>query len=49
MLLTLTVVHGWHTKQINFVQAFAQAPVEKSVNIELDFEQYEVNDWCVFY
>ena len=30
MLLTLTAVHGWHTKQIDFVQAFAQAPVEKT-------------------
>jgi hypothetical protein len=31
MLLTLTAVHGWHTKQIDFVQAFAQAPVEKTL------------------
>ena len=30
MLLTMTAVHGWHTKQIDFVQAFARAPVERS-------------------
>jgi hypothetical protein len=31
MLLTMTAVHGWHTKQIDFVQAFAQAPVKKTL------------------
>lgn len=31
MLLTLTAVHGWYTKQINFVQAFAQTPVERTL------------------
>ena len=32
MLLTLTALHGWHTtKQIDFVQAFAQAPIEKTL------------------
>ena len=31
MLLTLTAVLGWHTKQIDFVQAFAQTPVEKTL------------------
>ncbi|KAI2497837.1 hypothetical protein MHU86_16671 [Fragilaria crotonensis] len=31
MLLTMTVAHGWYTKQIDFVQAFAQAPVEKTL------------------
>ena len=31
MLLTLTAVHGWHTRQIDFVQAFAQAPAEKTL------------------
>jgi hypothetical protein len=28
MLLTLTAVHDWHTKQLNYVLAFPQAPVE---------------------
>ena len=35
MLLTLTAVHGWHTKQIDFVQAFAQAPVEKTLYMKM--------------
>jgi hypothetical protein len=35
MLLTLTAVHGWHTKQIDFVQAFAQAPVEKTLYMKV--------------
>lgn len=42
MLLTLTALHRWRTKQIDFVQAFAQAPIEKTLymrvpaGIELD-------------
>ena len=35
MLLTLTAVHGWHTKQIDFVQAFAQAPDEKTLYMRM--------------
>jgi len=35
MLLTMTVAHGWHTKQIDFVQAFAQAPVEKTLYMKV--------------
>ena len=35
MLLTLTAVHGWHTKQIDYVQAFAQAPVEKTLYMKI--------------
>jgi hypothetical protein len=35
MLLTMTAVHGWHTKQIDFVQAFAQAPVEKTLYMRI--------------
>ena len=31
MLLTMTALHGWHTKQIDFVQAFAQSPIEKTL------------------
>ena len=31
MLLTMTALHGWHTKQIDFVQAFAQAQIEKTL------------------
>jgi hypothetical protein len=35
MLLTMTVTHGWHTKQIDFIQAFAQAPVEKTLYMRI--------------
>lgn len=35
MLLTMTVAHGWHTKQIDYVQAFAQAPVEKTLYMRI--------------
>ena len=35
MLLTLTALHGWHTKQIDFVQAFAQAPIEKTLYMRI--------------
>jgi Reverse transcriptase (RNA-dependent DNA polymerase) len=42
MLLTLTALDGWHTKQIDFVQAFAQAPIEKtlymSVPVRIELE-----------
>jgi hypothetical protein len=29
LLLTLTVVHGWHTRQLDYVLVFPQAPVEQ--------------------
>ncbi|KAI2512019.1 hypothetical protein MHU86_2307 [Fragilaria crotonensis] len=35
MLLTLTAAHGWYTKQIDFVQAFAQAPVERTLYMKI--------------
>ena len=35
MLLTLTALHGWKTKQIDFVQAFAQAPIEKTLYMRI--------------
>ena len=35
LLLTLVGVHGWHTKQLDYVQAFPQAPVEKDLYMEL--------------
>jgi Reverse transcriptase (RNA-dependent DNA polymerase) len=31
MLFTLTAMDNWHTKQIDYVQAFAQAPVKKTL------------------
>ncbi len=38
MLLTMTAVHEWHTKQIDFVQAFAQAPVERTLYMKVPAE-----------
>ena len=35
MLLTMTALHNWHTKQIDFVQAFAQAPIEKTLYMKI--------------
>jgi hypothetical protein len=35
MLLTMTAVHGWYTKQLDYVLAFPQAPVEKELYIEV--------------
>ena len=35
ILLTLTALHGWTTKRIDFVQAFAQAPIEKTLYMRI--------------
>ena len=35
MLLSMTALHGWHTKQIDFVQAFAQAPIERTLYMKI--------------
>ena len=29
LLLTLSLVHGWHTRQIDYIRAFPQAPIER--------------------
>ena len=29
LLLTMVAIHGWHTTQLDYVQAYPQAPVEK--------------------
>ena len=45
MLLTLTALHGWHTKQIDVVQAFAQAPIEKTLYMKIPAGiTFECND-----
>ena len=31
----MTVAHGWYTKQIDFVQAYAQAPMEKTLYMRI--------------
>ena len=34
-LLTLTAVNGWHTKQLDYVAAFPQAPVERELYMKI--------------
>jgi hypothetical protein len=34
-LLTLALLNGWHTRQIDFVQAYPQAPIEFNMYMEL--------------
>ena len=31
MLLIMTAVHGWHTKKLDYVAVFLQAPVKREV------------------
>ena len=35
LLLTMTAVHGWHTKQLDYVAAFPQAPVERELYMKI--------------
>ena len=35
LLLILTAVHGWHTKQLDYVAAFPQAPVERELYMKI--------------
>jgi hypothetical protein len=35
LLLMLTAVHGWHTRQLDYVLAFPQAPVEREIYISI--------------
>ena len=34
-LLTMTAVHGWHTKQLDYIAAFPQAPIERELYMKL--------------
>jgi hypothetical protein len=34
-LLALTVIHGWHTVQLDYVLAFPQAPIEREIYMEI--------------
>ena len=51
MLLILVAINGWHTKQIDYVQAFPQAPVEKDLYMKVPtgFKVQEGNnkDYCL--
>jgi hypothetical protein len=35
LLLTLTAVHGWYTRQLDYVLAFPQAPVEREIYMSI--------------
>ena len=35
MLLTMSIIHGWHARQIDFVLAFPQAKVRTSIYMHL--------------
>ena len=35
MLLILSIVHGWYTKQVDYVLAYPQAPAEKPLYMKI--------------
>jgi hypothetical protein len=35
LMLTLVLMHHWHTRQIDYVQAYPQAPIEREMYMEL--------------
>ncbi|GAX15565.1 hypothetical protein FisN_3Hu032 [Fistulifera solaris] len=35
LLLILVLIHGWHTKQLDYVLAFTQAPVERDLYMKI--------------
>ena len=35
LLLILSLIHGWHTLQLDYVLAFPQAPVERELYMKL--------------
>jgi len=35
ILMTLTSIHGWHSRQLDYVQAFPQAPTDRDLYIEI--------------
>ena len=35
LMLALVLLNGWHTKQINYVMAYPQAPVERQMFISI--------------
>jgi len=51
MSLTLSAVHGWHTKQIDYVLAYTQAPVEKELYMHIpkgfDIEGHDTKDFVL--
>ena len=34
-MLTLTLIHSWHTRQIDYVQAYPQAPIDRPMYMNI--------------
>ena len=51
LLLTLTAVHSWHTKQLDYVLAFPQAPVEKELYMAIpkgfEIDEGKMDDYAL--
>ena len=51
LLLTMTAVHKWHTKQLDFVLAFPQAPVEREIYMKVpkgfELDEGDSNDYVL--
>jgi hypothetical protein len=51
LLLTMTAVHKWHTKQLDFVLAFPQAPVDRDIYMKIpkgfELDQGDPNDYVL--
>ena len=47
LVLALTQVHGWHSRQLDYVMAFPQAPVEREMYMEVPKGLYVEGD-CIF-
>jgi hypothetical protein len=45
LLLTLTAVHGWHTKTMDYVLVYTQAPAEKDLYMKIP-KGFEINKEC---
>ena len=41
MLLCLTIQHGWNTRQIDFTNAFAHAPLAEDVHVSMSAMDYD--------
>ena len=51
MLLTLATLHNWHTRQVDFVLAYPQAPIEHDIYMKLliglKFEGIDKSQYCL--
>ena len=51
LLMTLSALHGWHTRQLDYVLAFPQAPMERELYMEIpkgfDIDQGKTDDFIL--